>query len=73
MFRHTQMSCRQQPVNCLSVFDQVVGLPPKELMVFEILFNASQCFTGDLSFFSFKTLKVIIVSFNKVLKVYSGI
>ena len=31
MVKHTQTICRQQPTNCLSVFDQFVGLALKGL------------------------------------------
>ena len=32
MVKHTQTICRQQPTNCLSVFDHFVGLPLKGLI-----------------------------------------
>ena len=33
MVKHTQAIRRQQPTNCLSVFDRFLGLEPKELTV----------------------------------------
>ena len=36
MTKHTQTICRQQPTNCLSVFDHFVGLELKRLIYFSI-------------------------------------
>ena len=33
MAKHIQTICRQQPTNCLSVFEHLVGLAPKGLKV----------------------------------------
>ena len=33
MVKHTQTICRQQPTNCLSVFDHVMELALKELTI----------------------------------------
>ena len=46
MVRHTQTMRRQQPTNCLSVFDHFVGLALKRLLCMILLFTC-KCFIYD--------------------------
>ena len=47
MVRHTQTMRRQQPTNCLSVFDHFVGLALKRLLCMILLFTC-KCFIYDM-------------------------